>query len=145
MKTANLNLLPINFRSKNVLCSILFVAGLLSVSSTLSAADPLQVSIKNAEYDAEKSQLKVEVSLGAKGKKTVSLLNNRTEDPSLAQKTTRAKEVRFKVGGLSGNVVPCEVRVEAQGVSEEPAPGTAGAGNGRERCPGLQRPWHALC
>jgi hypothetical protein len=105
------------FRSKNILCSILLLAGLLSLSSTLSAADPFQVSIKNAEYDAQKSQLKVEVSLGAKGKKTVFLLNDRTEDQPLAEKTTRSKEVRFKVGGLSGNNVPCEVRVEAQGLS----------------------------
>ena len=98
MKTVNLNLL---------------FAGLLLFSTSLLAADPFQVSIKNAEYDAEKNQLKIEVSLGKKGKRTVFVLNDRT-DEQLAQKTTRGKEVRFRISGLSSSDVPCEVRVNAE-------------------------------
>ena len=88
---------------------------LLFFSMSLVAADPFQVSIKSAEYDAERSKLKVEVSLGNKGRRTVFLFNDRT-DELLAQKKTRGKELRFSVRGLSGNSVPCEVRVEAEGL-----------------------------
>jgi len=102
MKTVNLNLL--------------FTA-LLCLSTTILAADPFRVSIKNAEYDAEKDQLKIEVSLGNKGKRTVFVLNDRT-DELLAQKATRGKEVRFRIRGLSGNDVPCEVRAESNGLSD---------------------------
>jgi len=78
---------------------------------------PLQLSIKTAEYDTGKQQLKVEVSLGARGKRTVFLFDDRT-DALLAQKETRNKEVRFRINGLSGNQVPCEVRAEAEGQSD---------------------------
>ncbi len=112
MKTVNLNLPPLNFRLCNVFYTTLFLIVLLALSGNVLAADTFQVSIKNAEYDSQKSQLKVEVSLGQKGRRSISLLNDRT-DEFLVQKTTRSKEVRFKVGGLSGNEVPCEVRAES--------------------------------
>ena len=115
MKTANLLLPPLNIRLKNFLRSFLLFFCFLLLSSVVLAADPFEVSIKNAEYDSGKHQLKVEVSLGNKGRRTVSLLNDRTNEP-LAQKTTRGKETRFKVGRLSGNEVPCEVRVESNGL-----------------------------
>jgi len=51
MKTVNLNLL---------------FAALLFLSTSLLAPDPFRVSIKNAEYDAEKNQLKVEVPLATR-------------------------------------------------------------------------------
>ena len=115
MKTANLNLPPLNFRSNKNFQTALLLIGLLTLSSIALAADPFRVLIKNAEYDSQKGQLKVEVSLGQKGKRSVSLLNDRS-DELLAQKTTRSKDVRFRVGGLSGSDVPCEVRVESDGL-----------------------------
>jgi hypothetical protein len=117
MKTANLNLPPLIFRLNKIFQTTLLLIGLLALSNSALAADPFQVSIKNAEYDSEKGQLKVEVSLGNKGKRTVSLLDH-DADTSLARKTARGKEVRFKIG-ISSNDVPCEVRVEADGLSDE--------------------------
>ena len=105
MKTANLNLPPLIFRLNKIFHTTLFLIGLLALSSSVLAADPFRVSIKNAEFDSEKGQLKVEVSLGKKGKRTVSLWDHET-DTSLAQKTTRGKEVRFRIG-ISSSDVPC--------------------------------------
>lgn len=114
MKITNLakNLVTDHFWE--VLAVLLLLSGLILPAITAQAADPFRVSIKSAEYDAEKRQLKVEASLGNKGKRTVSLLNDRTNE-ELARITTRSKEVRFRVGKLSGARVPCEVRVEAEG------------------------------
>ena len=101
---------------KTVNMSLLF-AGLFLFSTSLLAADPFQVSIKNAEYDTGKNQLKVEVSLGNKGNRTVFILND-TTDEQLAQKTTRGKEIRFRIRGLSESDVPCEIRAESGGLSD---------------------------
>lgn len=62
------------------------------------AADPLQVEIRNAEYDSEKKQLIVAVALGNRGSRTVSLFNDRT-DELLTEKKTRRKNVRITVRG----------------------------------------------
>jgi hypothetical protein len=90
---------------------------LLLYSMNLFAADPFRVEIKTAEYDAERNMLKVEVSLGNKGRRTVSLFDDRS-DVLLAEKSTRGKEVRISVRGLTGNDVPCEVRVESGGLAD---------------------------
>ena len=93
------------------------LTALMLCSASLYAANPFEVSIKNAEYDLGKKTLKVEVSLGNKARRTVSLFNDRT-DVLLAQKKTRSAETRFRIRGLSGNDVPCEVRVESGGISD---------------------------
>lgn len=77
---------------------------------------PLQLSIQTAEYDADKQQLKVEVSLSGRGKWTVSLFNDRT-DELLARKEARGHEVRFRIRNLGAEKAPCEVRAEAGGQS----------------------------
>ncbi|MFC1720200.1 hypothetical protein ACFL00_03565 [Pseudomonadota bacterium] len=117
MKTFEQNLPSLKFRAGMISHAILMAIWLISLSSAAFASDPFKVAIKNAEYDAEVHELKVEVSLGKEGKKVVRVLNDRT-DQLLAQKTTRRAEIRFQIGGLTGNGVPCEVRVESKGMSD---------------------------
>lgn len=81
------------------------------------AADPFVVEIKTAEYDPGKKVLQVEVSLGNKARRTVYLFDDRT-DSLLATRKTRGAETRFRLRGLSGNDVPCEVRVESGGLAD---------------------------
>lgn len=47
----------------------------------------------------------------------MSLYNDRT-DELLAEKNTRGKDVRFRIRGLVGDQVPCEVRAESGGLSD---------------------------
>jgi len=114
---ASLKVPHIISRVTNYPLIVSFLVALMLCSTGLYAADPFEVSIKNAEYAPEKKQLKVEVSLGNKARRTVYLFNDRT-DVLLAQKNTRGTETRFSVRGLTGNAVPCEVRVESGGLSD---------------------------
>lgn len=107
--------LPVRFTSFLLLFS--YAIAMTLCSTVLFAADPFRVEIKNATYESEKKKLTVEVSLGNKGRRTVSLFDNNT-DARLAEKRTRGKEVRISVRGLVSSRVPCEVRVESEGLSD---------------------------
>ncbi|MGA9572539.1 MAG: PKD domain-containing protein [Lysobacterales bacterium] len=95
----------------------LFLIVMVFTTVSIYAADPFHITIKNAEYDSTRNQLKVEVSLGSKGTRTVSLFNDRTNE-LLIRKSVRGKDVRFTVRKLTGNEVPCEVRAESEGLSD---------------------------
>lgn len=90
---------------------------LLSFTAQVVAEDPFRVSIKNAEYDSEKAQLKVEVSVGNSARRKIFLYDH-GNDELLAKKRTSRKEFKFRVKNISGNDVPCEVRVESEGQSD---------------------------
>lgn len=117
MKTTRTDSHLLNTCYRIFLIANLFLTGLVYLSGQALAADPFRVDINNAEYDAEKKQLKVEVSLGNKASRTVSLFNDRT-DELLTEKSTRGSSVRFTVRRLAGNDVPCEVRAESEGLSD---------------------------
>ena len=117
MKISCPNFLPSRFRLPAVCSALMLLAGVYSVPAVVLAADPFQVEIKNAEYNSETARLKVEVDLGKRGRRTTFLYNHRT-DELLAQKTTRKSEVRFSVRGIRGDRIPCDVRVESDGLSD---------------------------
>jgi len=125
------------FRTGYIL-KLLCIALLVLVSSSAPAADSFQILINNAEYDSGKNLLKVEVSLGSKASRTVSLYNDRTNE-LLVEKSVRGKDVRLTVRGLRGNGVPCEVRAESEGTSD-----VAGVANSPADCdvgpPPVNRP-----
>jgi len=93
------------------------LALLLMASMSIYAADPFKVTITNAEYDTARRLLIVDVSLGNKARRTVSLFNDRS-DQLLATKSTRSNTVQITVKGLRGNNVPCEVRAYSDGLSD---------------------------
>jgi hypothetical protein len=76
------------------------------------AAQASSIEIGSATYDPERSRLSVEVAVGGKGQKTVSLFDDRT-DGLLATKRTRSSDVRFVVSGLAAVTAPCVVRAES--------------------------------
>jgi len=119
-----------SFRSRLSLVYAVFLvfAGISCVGSNLAAQDPFNLEIKGAAYDAEKSQLKVEVALGNTARRTV-LLFNETTGEQIAQKRTRKSEIKFRVNGLVGTEVPCDVRVSAAGQSD-----TATVSNAPQHC-----------
>lgn len=107
--------------------SLFLLTSLTGAASSLFAADPFEVSIRSAEYDSERGKLKVEVYLGNRARRTVYLLDHET-DGLIAQKNTRGKEVKFRVN-ISGDLVPCVVRVESEGLSD-----TSEVSNAPESC-----------
>jgi len=117
MKTTKTDLHLLNACCRFFFIASLFLTGLVVISSHALAADPFRVEIKNAEYDAEKNQLKVEVSLGNRASRTVSLFNDRTNE-LLTEKSARGKSVRITLRRLTENDVPCEVRAESDGLSD---------------------------
>lgn len=117
MKTSRPDSHLLNYCYRIFFITNMFLAGLVFLSGHALAADPFQVEIQNAEYDAEKKQLKVEVSLGNRASRTVSLFNDRTNE-LLAEKSTRSKSVRITVRRITGNNVPCEVRAVSEGLSD---------------------------
>ena len=93
---------------RNVLACLLFQVG------GAWAADSLEVTIGSAEYNSERGELNVAVSLARKSRQTVELFNEETGS-LLDSKTTRGTEVRFRVRRLFGDAVPCIVRAESAG------------------------------
>ena len=102
---------------KALLFNFSSMLALLMVSMSVYAADSFQVKIRTAQYDPARKQLKVDVFLGNKARRTVSLFNDRT-DELLVEKGTRSSSIRFTIRGLRGNDVPCEVRAESGGLSD---------------------------
>jgi len=96
---------------------LLVLACMAFAPGSVLAADPPKVSIRTAEFDDENARLMVEVAASGRGKMTVSLFNDRT-DELLAKERTRNTEIRFVVEGLTGAGIPCEVRVESGGLSD---------------------------
>jgi len=92
------------------ICLLLFAAG-------AAAEDAFDVTVQGAEYNAEKDQLSVAVSLGRKGKWNVFLYDD-DSGALLERKTTRGDAVRFRISGLSDAEAPCAVRAEAAGASD---------------------------
>jgi len=103
----------------NQLSAYLFraLALLVMLAGHALAADPPTVEIRNAEYDPGKATLKVEVSLGSRGRWTVGLYDDGT-NALLEEKSTRSADLRFRIGSLSGADVPCNVRAESGGKSD---------------------------
>lgn len=117
MKSTSLKTIPINFHLGTALPMAWLIALLAGPVSGVFAAEDVGLSIKNAEYDSERHRLKVEVSLGKKGQATIQLYNDET-GALLGEKSTRGKDVRFRIGGLAGNSVPCTVRAYSGGQSD---------------------------
>jgi hypothetical protein len=117
MKTSRPDSHLLNYCYRVFFITNIVLAGLVFLSNQALAADPFRVEIKNAEYDAGKEQLQVEVLLGNRASRTVSLFNDRTNE-LLAEKSTRANRVRITVRKLAGNDVPCEVRAVSEGLSD---------------------------
>jgi len=90
----------------------LYLAAWVIASANVHAA----ITISSAVYDDTRNQLTVDVVLNSKTRTTVALFNDRTNE-LLLQKTARGREVSLVVRKITGNQVPCEVRVESDGQS----------------------------
>ena len=105
------------FTARNRLIFLAF-GFILMLSSAIAPAlaESTEVSIEKARYIASKSQLRVNVSIENPARKTVYLYDD-DSDELLARKRTTKTEFTFRIKDLSGDDVPCAVRVEFEGRS----------------------------
>ncbi len=75
-------------------------------------------SIQKAEYNSRRAKLEVEVYLGGRGTKEVTLQDADTLKV-LKVTSTKGKSVRFSIRGLKGEQVPCRVRAESGDLDDE--------------------------
>ncbi len=113
MKTASWNAPVIMSALSRISFRFLYFAALAVASANVHAA----ITIRSAVYDDARKQLTVDIGLGSKASRSVSLFNHRT-DELLLEKNVRGKDVRLVVRKITGNQVPCEVRAESGGASD---------------------------
>lgn len=97
--------------------SALVLFGGLLIAFQAAAEDSFDLEIDSAVYKSAKSKLVVKVSLGNGVSRKVFLFDNET-DVQLAKKRTSKEETTLRVKNISGQQVPCEVRVESNGSSD---------------------------